>query len=160
MVSKNPLGGGRVEVTFRMPALEGVTGLSVSGEFNGWSATAAPLAREADGSWTATLVLEGGRSYRYRYCDGEGGWHNDWQADAYVPNDFGSDDSVVIVPAPMAGPAPRAGAASRKPAAKKLAAVRAAREKPAATKPAARKQAPKKPAAKKPADRGARRGRA
>ncbi len=145
MVSRNPLSGGRVEVTFRMPALEGVTALSVSGDFNGWSTTATPLSRQADGSWTATLVLEGGRSYRYRYRDGEGRWHNDWQADAYVPNDFGSDDSVLIVAAPEPGTAPRAEASSRKPAAKK---------------PAAGKQAPKKPAAKKPAVRGARRGRA
>jgi hypothetical protein len=34
---------------------------------------------------------------RFRYLlDGER-WENDWTADAYVPNSFGSDDSVVEV---------------------------------------------------------------
>jgi len=169
MVSTNPLGGGRAEVTFRMPALPGVTGLSVSGDFNGWSATAAPLARQADGSWTVTLVLEAGRSYRYRYCDSEGRWHNDWQADAYVPNNFGSEDSVVIVPAPEEDPTlqretaakePRAKKpAVKKPAVKKTAVKKPAAMKPAASKPAAKKPPSRRPAAKKPSARTARGGR-
>ncbi len=29
--------------------------------------------------------------------DGEW-WENHWEADAYIPNDFGSEDSVVDVP--------------------------------------------------------------
>lgn len=145
MVARTPLGGRDVEVTFRMPPLDGVVELYLSGDFNGWHTSAVPLVQEADGSWVTTLVLEAGTSYRYRYCDSQGRWYNDWDADAYVPNDFGSEDSVVIVPAPEPGTAPRAEASSRKPAAKK---------------PAAGKQAPKKPAAKKPAVRGARRGRA
>jgi 1,4-alpha-glucan branching enzyme len=153
MVSTNPLGGGRAEVTFRMPALPGVTGLSVSGDFNGWSATAAPLARQADGSWTVTLVLEAGRSYRYRYCDSEGRWHNDWQADAYVPNNFGSEDSVVIVPAGEPDPTLQGGNAAKEPRAKKPAAEKPAVKEPAAKKPAAERPAAKKPAAKKPAAR-------
>ncbi len=160
MVSKTPLGGANVEVTFRMPPMEGVTALYVSGDFNGWSATAAPMARQPDGSWVGTLVLEGGRSYRYRYCDDQGHWHTDSQADAYAPNSFGSDDSIVIVPAPAApAPAPvppapreqapvRAQPAPKKPSARRPAAKKKA-EKPAGKKPAARKPAAKRPAAKK-----------
>jgi 1,4-alpha-glucan branching enzyme len=152
MVSKTLLDGKTVQVTFRMPPLEGVSELHLCGDFNDWNTTAAPLARQADGSWTTTLVLEPGKSYRYRFCDGEGRWHNDWQADAYVPNDFGSEDSVVVVaalvaerrPAPAEKPAPAAKPAPREPAAKKPPA-----KKPAA-KPAARKKAAGKPAARKP----------
>jgi hypothetical protein len=43
------------------------------------------------------VALEGGRRYRYRYlADGER-WINDWAADAYAPNPFGGDDSVVCL---------------------------------------------------------------
>jgi hypothetical protein len=44
------------------------------------------------------VALEPGRSYRYRYLiDGEY-WENAWKADGYVPNPYGSDDSVIVVP--------------------------------------------------------------
>ncbi len=148
MVSKTLVDGKTVQVTFRMPPLEGVSELHLCGDFNGWNTTAVPLARQADGSWTATLVLEPGKSYRYRFCDGEGRWHNDWQADAYVPNDFGSEDSVVVVAALVAergAASTEKPAAAAKPAPRKLAA-----KKPPAKKPAARKKPAGKPAARKP----------
>ena len=41
--------------------------------------------------------LEAGKSYRFRYLlDGER-WENDWDADAYKPNEFGTDDSILEV---------------------------------------------------------------
>ena len=50
-----------------------------------------------DGSFSATASLESGGTYRFRYLvDGER-WENDWEADEYLPNDFGSDDSIVKV---------------------------------------------------------------
>jgi len=95
MLHKKPLGGKRFQVTFTMPPIEGVETLQLCGEFNGWSDTATPMRRESDGSWTATLSLEGGKSYVFRYRDNHGEWHNDWGADAYVPNQFGSENSVL-----------------------------------------------------------------
>jgi len=114
-------------VTFTMPPIEGVTTLHLSGEFNGWSDTATPMRREADGSWSATLSLEGGKSYMFRYRDNSGEWHNDWGADAYVPNQFGSENSVLDLAAQEAA-VPRSDA----PAAQK------ARRAPAPRKPPAR----------------------
>jgi hypothetical protein len=85
---------GRVLVTFRLPGCIEAGGASVVGEFNDWSATADPMAREA-GGFTATLLLEPGRTYRYRYLLDGDRWENDWSADAYVPNQFGGDDSLL-----------------------------------------------------------------
>ena len=147
MVSKTLLDGNAVQVTFRMPPLEGVSEMHLCGDFNGWNPTAAPLARQEDGSWTVTVVLEPGRSYRYRFRDGEGRWHNDWNADAYVPNSFGSEDSVVVVDAREAEKPPTRQPAAKKPAGKKPPAKKSAAKKPA------RKTA-KKPATKSPAARG------
>ncbi len=95
MLHKKTLGGKQVQVTFSMPALTEVETLSVCGEFNAWNPAALPMTRAPDGSWSAVLTLEEGRSFRYRYKDDRGNWHNDWHADWYIPNEFGSEDSVL-----------------------------------------------------------------
>ncbi len=95
MLKKRKVAGGKVRVTFAMPATEGVSQLFLSGEFNDWSETATPMTRVADGSWSVTLTLEGGRSYEYRYLADTGDWHNDWAADSYLRNPYGADNSVV-----------------------------------------------------------------
>jgi hypothetical protein len=128
MVRKTPLGRGKVEAAFTMPPLEGVDELHVCGDFNEWDTAAAPLVQGADGSWTTTLVLEAGKSYRYRYVDGHGGWHNDWAADAYVPNSFGSEDSVLVLEEQASAakkPAPKRPPAAKPPAGTKTGQKRA-----------------------------------
>jgi hypothetical protein len=83
-----------VSRTFRLPASVGAEQVALVGELNGWSPDATPMRRE--GEWfTVTVELEAGRTYRYRYLlDGER-WENDWAAEEYLPNEFGTDDSVV-----------------------------------------------------------------
>jgi Glycogen recognition site of AMP-activated protein kinase len=90
-------GTGTVDVTFTFPAEVPAGTVALCGEFNDWSAEDTQLKRGSDGSWQATLALEPGRSYRYRYLlDGQR-WEDDRQADRYVPNALGSTDSVVVV---------------------------------------------------------------
>lgn len=115
MLTKRPLKSGKVEVTFTMPRLDNVSKLYLVGDFNNWSIAEHPLTRAADGSWSLALELEGGRAYQFRYFGDNEEWFNDWQADAYVPNQFGGDNSVVEVPA-AAEAAPRKRAARAKPA--------------------------------------------
>ena len=114
MLQKKPLGGRKVEVTFRMPPLDDVVELNLCGDFNGWHVKGEPMRQESDGSWRGVLVLEAGKSYRFRYFDNQGRWHNDWDADAYVPNAFGSEDSVLDLALP-AGNLPRKHARKRRP---------------------------------------------
>ena len=81
-------------VTFTLPESTWADSIYVVGDFNNWNYTSRPLHRERDGTWTTTLDLEVGRTYQFRYRrDGE--WMNDNQADAYVHNPYGSDNSVV-----------------------------------------------------------------
>jgi hypothetical protein len=55
------------------------------------------MKRLKNGSFSTTVSIPSGRSYRFRYLlDGER-WENDWEADAYTPNEYGKDDSVVEV---------------------------------------------------------------
>jgi Carbohydrate-binding module 48 (Isoamylase N-terminal domain) len=90
-------GTGTIDVRFTLPADVHAGTVALCGEFNNWSAQDIRLERGGDGSWQATVALAPGRSYRYRYLlDGER-WENAWQADRYVPNSYGSTDSVVVV---------------------------------------------------------------
>jgi hypothetical protein len=83
-----------VSRTFRLPVAVGAERVALVGEFNGWSHEATPMQRE--GAWfTATVELEPGRAYRYRYLLDGVRWENDWAPDAYVPNEYGTDDSLV-----------------------------------------------------------------
>ena len=55
------------------------------------------MKRKKEGRCALTISLKPGRSYRYRYLlDGER-WENDWAADDYVPNEYGTQDSVSSV---------------------------------------------------------------
>ncbi len=82
-------------VTFSVPPEVDAEHVHLCGEFNDWNETSHPMARRKDGRFSTTISLKAGRSYRFRYLlDGER-WENDWEADAYVPNDFGTEDSVV-----------------------------------------------------------------
>ena len=84
-------------VTFSLPAEVNAKTVAVCGEFNDWNAEKNPLKRRKNGSFSATISLKPGASYRFRYLvDGER-WENDWAADEYLPNEFGSEDSVVVV---------------------------------------------------------------
>jgi 1,4-alpha-glucan branching enzyme len=124
---------GRVSVTFTIDRGVGAQTAAVCGEWNGWSADADVMRRDAEGGFSATVDLEAGRAYRFRYLlDGER-WDNDWAADAYLPNGFGGDDSVVDLTA-LAEAAP---SAAKKAPAKKEAVkpTRAARKAAPATKP-------------------------
>jgi len=119
MLTKRKLAKGKVRVTFQMPALEGVTQLHLVGDFNNWSMQETPMTQAADGAWSATLTLEGGRAYQYRYFANGQTWHNDWAADAYAPNTFGSDNCVVSLEEPAeAKPAPKKKTATRRKAVK------------------------------------------
>jgi 1,4-alpha-glucan branching enzyme len=86
-----------VKVTFTLPADVQAESVALCGDFNDWSAENIKLARDGDGLWRVTVALQPGHSYRYRYLvDGER-WENAWHADRYVPNPYGSDDSVILV---------------------------------------------------------------
>jgi len=140
VLQKKALPGRKVEVTFRMPPMDDVVELYLSGDFSGWQAKGIPFTLETDGTWVARLVLDAGKAYRFRYHDNQGSWMNDGEADGSVPNDFGSEDSLVDLTA--ASWTEKAKPAGKAPAKKRGAtgARKAAARKTGAPKAAARKQ--------------------
>lgn len=78
----------------------------LTGDFNGWAPDRYPMRRDPDGVWRTRLHLKPGE-YEYRLrVDGE--WRDDPQAARRVPNPFGSENSVMVVP-DSAGPEHRGG---------------------------------------------------
>ncbi len=96
MIRKNYSKTGRYcRVTFDLTPGEEFSRVVLCGDFNRWNREVHPMKLRRDGRFSATLSLEAGRSYRFRYLLDGGRWENDWAADAYVPNDFGTEDSMI-----------------------------------------------------------------
>jgi 1,4-alpha-glucan branching enzyme len=83
------------QVTFFLPEEVAAKRASVVGEFNGWDATKNPMSK-VKGVWKATVEVDQGREYQYRYFVNDGEWYNDPQADKYVNNNIDGDNSVVV----------------------------------------------------------------
>ncbi|MBK7097952.1 MAG: DUF4332 domain-containing protein [Sphingobacteriales bacterium] len=90
------------KITFNLPAeaLGEATEALLLGDFNNWSLDEAiKLSVQKDGSLKASVLLEEGKSYQFRYLLNDGRWINDWNADNYVHNTvFGVQNSVIFVP--------------------------------------------------------------
>lgn len=84
--------GAQVKVTFTVPA--GERRVAVAGDFNDWDGTATPLRKRGE-VCSASVTLESGRRYAFRYLDEEGCWFDDDEADAYEPNGFGDENGVI-----------------------------------------------------------------
>ena len=98
MLKKSYSKTGKVcRVTFKLPAEVEAASVVLCGEFNAWSPEATPMKQLKDGSFSASVSLEAGNKYRFRYLLDGARWENDWEADDYAPNEYGSDDSIVEV---------------------------------------------------------------
>ena len=96
MVRKHYSKTGRsCRVTFYLPPEVNAEKASLCGEFNGWSNNANSMKLRKDGRFSTTISLPAGRTYRFKYLVDETRWENDWDADGYVANDFGTEDSLV-----------------------------------------------------------------
>jgi 1,4-alpha-glucan branching enzyme len=87
------------KVTFRISEEIGnLAGTAhVVGEFNNWDFLSIPMKKLKKGAFTATLNLEKGREYQFRYLLDNRNWQNDGDADKLVPTPFGDSENSVIV---------------------------------------------------------------
>ncbi|MCC6798934.1 MAG: isoamylase early set domain-containing protein [Anaerolineae bacterium] len=97
MIKKQYLKRGTVKVDFILPSAIAAEASSayLVGDFNNWDESATPMTKLKNGSFKATLELDAGRDYKFRYLVDGNQWHNDWDADRYEPNPFSGDNSVV-----------------------------------------------------------------
>ena len=84
------------KVTFSIPAEWADEDVKLVGDFNDWSETSDSLEKKK-GKWEITMRLKPNTTYQFKYLiDGEK-WENDNAADKYVPNNYGTEDSVVEI---------------------------------------------------------------
>jgi 1,4-alpha-glucan branching enzyme len=94
MIRCEPSKGDKVKVTFVLPADEPATKVTVAGDFNDWDPSALSLRKRGE-TRTASLTLDHGRRYAFRYRAADGSWFNDPGAHAYETNEYGDDNSII-----------------------------------------------------------------
>ena len=98
MLKKNYTKTGQFcRVTFKVPPDVDARKVVLCGDFNDWDKKATVMKPLKDGSFSVTITLPANNSYRFKYYLGTQRWENDWDADGYVRNDFGSEDSLIKV---------------------------------------------------------------
>lgn len=85
------------KVTFILPAGVDAKSACLCGDFNNWDMKSTPMKKDQNENLSATINLVAGQDYKFRYCIDNTQWENDPDADAQVPNPFGSKDSIVKV---------------------------------------------------------------
>jgi 1,4-alpha-glucan branching enzyme len=89
--------GKTVRITFELPSSIWAERVNLVGDFNNWSTTSHEMRQMgSEGAWRITLELPTNQEYQFRYLVNGRDWHNDWHADRYVLNRFGSDNSVIV----------------------------------------------------------------
>ena len=84
------------KVTFSVPSEIVSEKVTLAGDFNDWDTSSLEL-KKKNGIYETEVRLKPESEYKFKYLiDGEV-WENDYAADAYVPNEFGTEDSLVTI---------------------------------------------------------------
>lgn len=81
------------EVTFEFWR-DDVSSVSLCGDFNDWKPLSMKFNKKTN-AFRAKLRLPKGENFHFRYLINDAEWENDYEADFYLPNDFGSENSIV-----------------------------------------------------------------
>lgn len=96
MLKKNYTKTGQFcRVTFKVSPDVDAGKVVLCGDFNDWNKNATVMKPLKDGSFSITITLPANNSYRFKYYLGSHRWENDRDADGYIRNDFGSEDSLL-----------------------------------------------------------------
>ncbi len=130
MLKKQYLKNNSCKVTFVLPKevfhADGANTVKVLGEFNNWNWDEGLTMKDGKEAFEASISLESGKSYQFRYVVEGQGWLNDPAADRYVPSPFpGIDNSVIDIEASANGNGAAEKAPAKKAPAKKTAAKQA-----------------------------------
>ena len=94
MITKKYLKDGKKStVKFDLPAGTNAEKAYLCGDFNDW--TAEEMKHFKNGSFSISVKLDTKKKYQFRYRLDDDRWENDPAADTFIPNAFGSEDSVL-----------------------------------------------------------------
>jgi 1,4-alpha-glucan branching enzyme len=81
------------EVTFEFNRSDVSTAVLVA-DFNDWQAIEMKFNKKTQ-SFKTKVRLPKGETFHFRYLLNDTEWENDYKADQYLPNEFGTENSVV-----------------------------------------------------------------
>ena len=55
------------------------------------------MTRQKKGGFSLSITLLAGKKYQFRYLLDDQRWENDPDADSFIPNPFGTEDSVLDI---------------------------------------------------------------
>jgi 1,4-alpha-glucan branching enzyme len=98
MLIKNYSKSGTIcRVTFKYTHSHSSENAALVGDFNSWSVQENPMKKLKNGDFSVTISLPAGNSYQFRYVLDGNTWVNDAEADSYVTNQYGEENSIVTV---------------------------------------------------------------
>jgi len=71
--------------------------VNLAGDFNNWDIENLPMKKLKSGEFTASIDLEKGKEYQFKYLIEGKEWLNEEEADKYVLTEFQSENSVIIL---------------------------------------------------------------
>jgi len=88
--------GKSMRVHFSLPAEVAEESVAIVGDFNGWDAEADLMELQPiNGVWKKRISFKPGTQIEFKYrIDGDD-WRNDEEADAYAPNEHGTENSIL-----------------------------------------------------------------
>lgn len=81
------------EITFEFDRHD-VASVSLCADFNNWQAIEMKFNKKTQ-TFKTKVKLPKGENFHFKYLLDNAEWENDDKADLYLPNEFGSDNSVV-----------------------------------------------------------------
>ena len=87
------------KVTFKLnkEIVDSANRVNLAGDFNNWDINSIPMKKLKGGEYAVSVDLEKGKAYQFKYLVDGNSWVNEKEADSHVPNDFQSENSVVIL---------------------------------------------------------------
>jgi len=86
----------KVTFTLTPEAAENAEQVELVGDFSNWTDSPISMKKLKNGAFKTTLDLETGKDYQFRYVINGQKWENDWEADAYVPNNMTFEENSVV----------------------------------------------------------------
>ncbi len=86
------------KATFTLPVdvAPDASSIQILGEFNNWDPNIGiEMKKQKNGFFKATVELESGKNYEFRYLVDGKIWLNDQEADKYAPTTFGTENCVI-----------------------------------------------------------------
>jgi len=86
----------KVTFSLQSEAADDAKNVELVGDFSQWTESPIKMKKLKDGSFKTTVDLEVGKNYEFRYVNDGSKWENDWEADAYVPNNVTYEENSVV----------------------------------------------------------------